>query len=127
MRTQGLSRDGDLDLDTRLQADASLKKNILASTPSATQVTHNLLDDLARRVQVDEALVHLELVTVPGLRSLTTGLPTQQSVSERNTSGAGTGTYRLAGGDAQDLGREPHRALYAQLLVLGAVDQVCRD
>lgn len=38
-------------------------------------VTYDLLDDLAGRVQVDEALVDLELVAVPGLGSLTTGLP----------------------------------------------------
>ena len=36
--------------------------------------TDDLLDDLAGRVQVDETLVHLELVTVPGLGTLTAGL-----------------------------------------------------
>lgn len=36
--------------------------------------THNLLDDLAGGVQVNKALVHLELVTIPGLGTLTTRL-----------------------------------------------------
>ena len=36
--------------------------------------THNLLDDLARGVEVDQTLVDLELVTVPGLRTLTARL-----------------------------------------------------
>lgn len=36
--------------------------------------THNDLDDLRRRVQVDVPLVDLHLVTVPGLRTFTTRL-----------------------------------------------------
>jgi hypothetical protein len=32
--------------------------------------------------------------------------------------------YRLAGGDLEDLGREPDGALHAELLVFGAVDEV---
>lgn len=51
------SEDRNLDLDTRLQADGG-----------------DLLDDLAGGVEVDEALVHLELVAVPGLGTLTARL-----------------------------------------------------
>ena len=36
--------------------------------------TYDLLDDLARGVEVDQTLVDLELVTVPGLRTLTARL-----------------------------------------------------
>jgi hypothetical protein len=42
--------------------------------------THNLLDDLAGGVQVNEALVHLELITVPGLGTLTTRLARTDSL-----------------------------------------------
>lgn len=35
--------------------------------------------------------------------------------------------YRLAGGDLEDLGREAHGAFDAELLVLGAVDEVAAD
>ena len=36
--------------------------------------THDLLDNLARGVEINEALVDLEFVPVPGLGSLTTRL-----------------------------------------------------
>ena len=36
--------------------------------------TYDLLDDLARGVEVDQALVDLELVAVPGLGTLTARL-----------------------------------------------------
>jgi hypothetical protein len=36
--------------------------------------THNLLDNLARGVEVDQTLVDFEFVAVPGLGSLTTRL-----------------------------------------------------
>ena len=36
--------------------------------------THDLLDDLAGGVEVDEALVDLELVAIPGLGTLTARL-----------------------------------------------------
>jgi len=84
-----LSRDGDLNFDTGLQADA-----------------RDLLDNLARGVEVNEALVDFEFVPVPGLGSFT--------------------TRRLAGGDLEDLGGETNGALHAKLLVLGAVDEVIR-
>ena len=51
--------------------------------------------------------MHLELVAVPGLRTLT--------------------ARRLAGGDRKNLSGEADRALDAELLVLRAVDEVARD
>lgn len=69
--------------------------------------THDLLDDLGRRVEVDEALVHLELVAVPRLGALT--------------------ARRLARRDLERLGREADGALDAQRLVLGAVHEVAAD
>lgn len=47
------------------------------------------------------------LVTVPGLRTLT--------------------TWRLAGGVLENLGGETDRALDAEVTVLGTVDEVRRD
>ena len=43
--------------------------------------THDLLDDLAGGVEVDEALVHPELVAIPGLRTLTARLKTWMSTT----------------------------------------------
>ena len=39
------------------------------------KVTYDLLDDLAGGVEVDQTLVDLELVAVPGLGTLTARLP----------------------------------------------------
>ena len=64
----------------------------------------DLLDNLAGRVQVDQALVDAHLVVIPGLRTLT--------------------TRRLAGGVGEDLRRKTDRALHVELLVLRAVDEV---
>jgi hypothetical protein len=38
------------------------------------EATHNLLDDLTGRVEVNETFVNLEFVTIPGLGTLTTRL-----------------------------------------------------
>lgn len=46
-----------------------------------TRATHDLLDDLTGRVEVDEALVDLQLVAIPGLRTLTTRLLNVPSMS----------------------------------------------
>lgn len=88
--------------------------------------TYDLLDNLAGGVQVDEALVDLELVAVPGLRTFTARLETKKSmlvlgVQRKNR------TYRLASGDLKALGREADGALHAELLVLCAVDEIRRD
>lgn len=79
--------DGDLDLYTGLDVDRG-----------------DLLDDLGRRVQIDDTLVQAHLETIPSLGTLT--------------------ARRLTGRDTQDLGRHANWALNAQLLLLGAADQV---
>jgi len=82
--------DRNFDLDTGFEGDGS-----------------DLLDNLAGRVQVDQALVDLELVAIPGL---------------------GTFTARsLAGGDLQDLGGQADGALDAKLLVLCAVNEISAE
>ncbi len=88
-------------------------------------LTHNLLDDLAGGVQVDEALVDLELVAIPGLGTLTTRLNSRRISSEINV--VNGFTHSLTGGDLEDLGGETDGTLDTELLVLGAVDQVGRD
>eukprot|EP00013_Stygamoeba_regulata_P030377 CAMPEP_0177650250 /NCGR_PEP_ID=MMETSP0447-20121125/11837_1 /TAXON_ID=0 /ORGANISM="Stygamoeba regulata, Strain BSH-02190019" /LENGTH=91 /DNA_ID=CAMNT_0019153097 /DNA_START=17 /DNA_END=292 /DNA_ORIENTATION=+ len=67
----------------------------------------DILDDGARRVQVDNTLVqaHLEAVVCAG--TVTTG--------------------GLAGGDAQNLGRETDRAADGELLAVSSADEVVRD
>jgi hypothetical protein len=66
--TLHLSRDGDLDLNTGLQADARLKNALDMVRHSRTkQEAHNLLNNLARGVQIDKTLVNFEFITIPGL------------------------------------------------------------
>ena len=50
-------------------------------------MTYDLLDDLAGGVEVDQTLVDLELVAVPGLRTLTARLSQQRqtmSIAQRH-------------------------------------------
>ena len=75
-------------------------------------------------MQVDEALVHLELVAVPRLRALTTGL--HRHISTAYSQGQ-EDAHRLASGDLEHLGRHAHGALHADVLVLRAVDEIRRD
>lgn len=79
--------DGHLDLYTGLDVDR-----------------RDLLDDLGRRVQIDDALVDAHLEAIPRLGALT--------------------ARGLAGGDAQHLVRHADRSLDAQLLLLGARNQI---
>ena len=77
-------------------------------------------------MEVDKALVDLELVAIPGLRTLTARLEKTAAklvcpIKEMR------GTYSLTGGDLEDLGGEADGALDAELLVLSTVDQVLRD
>ena len=67
----------------------------------------DLLHNLRGRVQVDEALVDAHLEAVPG--------------------GGTLAARRLVAGDAKRLGRQAHRALDLEALVLGALDQVGAD
>ena len=64
----------------------------------------DLLDDLRRRVQVDDALVDAHLVAVPGVGTVT--------------------ARRLAHGQAEALGRHANRTLDLELLVASRLDQV---
>ena len=45
--------------------------------------TYNLLDDLARGVEVNETLVDLELVAIPGLGTLTARLRTDSQTERK--------------------------------------------
>lgn len=84
-----LCRNSDLNLNTSFDVD------------------DDLLDDLGRGVQVDEALVDAHLVGVPGLGTLT--------------------ARGLTGGDLEVLGRKTDGALDAEFLVLGAIDELLAD
>jgi len=82
-----LGGNGNFYFDTRFQTDAC-----------------DLLDNFAGRVQVDQPLVHLELISVPGLGTLA--------------------ARRLAGGDLEDLGRQTNRPFDPKLLILGAINEI---
>jgi len=84
------SGDGNLDLDTWLDRHRS-----------------DLLDGLSWAGKINEPLVDLELVSVPGLGAFTAG--------------------GLSGSDLQDLGGHPDRSLNTELLILGSVDQIRAD
>jgi len=58
-------------------------------------------------MEVNETFVDFEFVTIPGFRTL----------SARG----------FAGGDLQDLRREPDGPLDTKVLVIGPVDEVCRE
>ena len=78
-------------------------------------------------MEVDQALVDLELVTVPSLRTFTARLGGQLSATSYSRYDAKKDTHRLAGGDLEDLGGKTDGTLDAELLVLGPVDEVRRD
>ena len=79
--------DGDLDVHPRLNGDGG-----------------DLLDDLRRRVEIDETLVDAHLETIPRVGTLT--------------------ARGLAGGDPELLGREADRALDLEVLVLGSALEI---
>jgi hypothetical protein len=70
-----LRSNGDFDLDTRFEGNGSLR--LIDIEPYSRCVmtgAYNLLDNLARGVEVDETFVDLQLEAVPGLRTFTTRL-----------------------------------------------------
>ena len=69
----------------------------------------------------------LELVAIPGLRTLTARLPDPAFRKHAPQERRRNGTHRLAGRDLKDLGGEADGALDTELLVLGTVDEVRRD
>lgn len=85
----------------RLGSDGDLDLN------ASLDVDDDLLDDLGGGSQVDEALVDAHLEAVPGLGTLTAG--------------------GLAGGDLEGLGGQADGALEAQVLALGALDDLGAD
>lgn len=85
-----LSGNSDLNLHTWLDVDGG-----------------DLLDNLRRRVQVDQSLVDSHLVGVPGLGTLT--------------------VRSLSGGDLEDLGWESDWSLDSQFLALGSSNEVGTD
>jgi hypothetical protein len=89
--------------------------------------THDLLDNLARGMEVNQTLVDFEFVTIPGLGSLTTRLEREKRALVILRAHRSNETCRLAGGDLEDFGGETNGALHAKLLILGAVDQVIRN
>lgn len=48
---------------------------------------HNLLDNLARGVQINETLVYFEFVTIPGLGTLTARLAKEGTLKDTWTQG----------------------------------------
>merc|ERR1712198_32661 len=82
--------DGNLDLDARFDGDGG-----------------DLLDNLRRRVKIDDALVDTHLEPVPSFGTFTTG--------------------GLTRGDSQGLGRHSHGSLDLEGLLLGTLDQITAD
>lgn len=87
--------------------------------------TYNLFNDFAGGVQIDQALVNLELITIPGLRTFTTRL---QSVAINTLSTVlPCGTYSLTSGNLQNFSGKADRSLDTKLLVLGPVYEITGD
>ena len=77
-------RNSDFDLDPRLQTDARLSQWLVAENDFFfREKTHNLLDNLTGRMQVDEALVNLKFIAIPGLRTFTTRLDCKKKALEK--------------------------------------------
>ena len=109
--------DGNLDLDTRLDADrGDLFHNLgrgLHTNGRSAQIQHmrNVgawgLEVCDTHMKINEALVNPHFETIVRVGTLA--------------------AWRLTRGNTQDLCRHANRALDLQLLVLGAVDQVLAD
>ncbi len=87
--------------ETRLSSNGNLNLD------TSVNVDNDLLDNVGGGVEVDETLVDAHLVAVPGLGALT--------------------ARGLAGGDLEALGGQADGALCAEVLVLGAVDDLSAD
>jgi len=84
-----------------------LSSNRNLNLDTGLNVDDDLLDNLGRSVEVDKTLVDSHFKGIPCLRTLTAG--------------------SLTGGDAQVLRGQADRALDAQLLALGTLDQLRAD
>jgi hypothetical protein len=122
--------DGDFNLDSRLNRDGG-----------------DLLDNLSRRLKINQTLVDAHFETVPAeqrswhhehenVESKTCAnmahkkkkTKKQQAVKHESLPGLRTlSVGGLTGGDAQNLGRHTHGSLDLELLLLGATDQVGAD
>ena len=78
-------------------------------------------------MQVNETLVDLQLKTIPSLGAFTARLATEQKSQKQHCLLPREKTHSFTGGDLEDLGWETDRALDAELLVLGTVDEVSGD
>merc|ERR1719400_69273 len=67
----------------------------------------DLLDDLRRRMQINDTLVNAHLEAIPSLGTFT--------------------TRSLSGGDPQGLGWHTHRSFDLQFFILGSLDEVVAD
>lgn len=91
-----------------LQSSIScLTSNSNLNLDTSLNVDDDLLDNLGRGVKVNETLVDSHLIHVPGLGALT--------------------TRSLAGGDLEVLGGKADGALDAEVLGLGALDELGAD
>lgn len=84
-----------------------LSRNSNLNLNTSLDVDDDLLNDLGGGVEIDQALVDAHLEGVPGLGTLTTG--------------------GFPGGDLERLGGKTDGALDAEVLGLGAVDQLLAD
>ena len=106
-----LSGNGDLDLDTGIDVDNDLLDNLGGGSKAAFDVSTSIFpiprDALPHdKNLLDESLVDAHLVAVPGLGTLT--------------------ARSLTGGDLEGLGGQADGTLEAEVLVLGAVDDLSR-
>jgi len=106
-----LSSNGNLNLDTSLDVD------------------DDLLDNLGGGRQVDQALVDAHLVEIPGLGTLTAGGLAGLLFVCVNHSFilSGGGSTAATYGDLEGLGGQADGALGAEVLVLGALDELLAD
>ena len=92
---------------TRYALNKHLSSDRDLNLDTSLDVDDDLLDDLGGGVQVDQALVDAHLIGIPSLGTLT--------------------ARSLTGGDLQVLGGQPDGSLDAEVLGLGAVNELLGD
>jgi hypothetical protein len=83
---------------------SSSRRNGNLNLHPSLDIDDDLLDDLGRRVQINQPLVDPHLKHIPGLASLSAG--------------------RFACGDFEGLGRQAHRALDSEVLGFGTLEKL---
>ena len=86
-----------------------------------------MLYEFTGRVQVDQTLVNLELVAIPGLRTLTARLGGAKRPEYGNTIHKESMTHSLTGSDLEDLCRKTDRTFDTELLIFGPVNKIGRN